>query len=76
MHNIEVNKFSYKLSKYPEFGTYCKTDPDTFFFPFSPINKTQFTENFIVSDSLFLKKDTFYLIMNNPKKGKELFNFR
>lgn len=67
----ETNKkIIYTLSKYPEFGTYCETDPNTFFFPFAPKDKTRYTDNYLISDYLYLKKETFYLMSNDPKKSK------
>ncbi len=70
MQDNNTRKIKHTLSKYPEFGTFCETDPTTFFFPFAPKDKTCFTDNYIISDALFLKKDTFYLMLNDNKKSK------
>ncbi len=61
----------YTLSKYAEFGTFCETDPNTYFFPFAPKDKTRYTDNYIISDNIFLRKDTFYLMLNDHNKSKK-----
>src|SRR5689334_10518860 len=66
------SKTTYALSKYIEFGTFCTTKTETFFYPFAPSDKTEFIDNKLVIENNVFKKENFSLIISK-KNHKEIF---
>jgi RNA-dependent RNA polymerase len=66
------NKTIYNIAKYIEFGTFCTTKTDTYFFPFAPVDRTEFIENKLVIENNLYRKENFSILISK-KGGKELF---
>jgi RNA-dependent RNA polymerase len=71
-NNNNSSKLTYNLSKYIEFGTFCTTKTDTFFYPFAPIDKAEFVDNKLIVDSHGYRTENISLFISK-KNNRELY---
>jgi RNA-dependent RNA polymerase len=62
--NNDNSKTIYNLAKYIEFGTFCKTKTETYFYPFAPADKTDYIDNKLVIENNIARKENFSLLIS------------